>query len=292
MKIACGYTIPITLFGIPPSPENHLKALEIVGKAGFQAIELELYDNLLPAHRRDLKKMQTIINNYGMTVPSIMAVEEDMFSLERSKSEKAVCDFDVLTDLIGELEVPLVSICGYMPSEIRPQGTELYAGGPPTAVSIDDDFSWPRFWENAVRMVSKFAAISKAKGLTLLIETRANDWVGTTDSIMKLIGDSQADHVGVILDVAHIHASKEYLTLAIRKLGSLIKLVHLSDNDGSQAYHLPPGKGNIDFQGVLHNLTLIGFDGTLVIDIAGVDHIIDEAILARRYFEGLLAKEQ
>lgn len=292
MEIACGYTIPITLFGIPPSPENHLKALDIVGKAGFQAIELELYDNLLPAHRRDLEKMQSIVTKYGMKIPSIMAVEEDMFSMERSKGEKAVGDFDVMTDLIRELEVPLVSICGYMPFEIRPHGTELYTGGPPNAVSIADDFSWALFWENAVRIVSKFAAISKAKGLTLLIETRANDWVGTSDSVMKLITDSQADNMGVILDVAHIHACKEYLNLAIRKLGSFIKLVHLSDNDGTQAYHLPPGKGNIDFQGVIHNLALIGFDGTLVIDVSGVDNIVEEAILARRYFEDLLAKEQ
>ncbi len=292
MKIACGYTIPITLFGIPPSPEDHLKALEIVGKAGFQAIELELYDNQLPAHRRDLKKMQTILMKYGMTVPSIMAVEEDMFSLERSKAEKAVCDFDALTDLIGELEAPLVSICGYMPTEIRPQGTELYVGGSPTAVSIGDDFSWPRFWENAVQIVAKFAVIAKSKGLTLLIETRANDWIGSTDGIMNLIQDADADNMGVILDVAHIHAGKEYLALAIRKLGSLIKLVHLSDNDSSQAYHLPPGNGNIDFQGVLHSLNLVGFDGALVIDISGVDHIVDEAILARRYFECLLAREK
>jgi sugar phosphate isomerase/epimerase len=292
LEIACGYTIPITLFGIPPSPENHLKALEIIGKAGFQAVELELYDNQLNAHRRDLKKMQTILLKYGMTVPSIMAVEEDMFSLERPKSEKAVCDFDDLTDLIGELKVPLVSICGYMPSEIRPQGTELYVGGPPTAVSIDDDFSWPRFWDNAVQIVAKFAAIAKSKSLTLIIETRANDWVGTTDGIMNLIRDTEADNMGVILDVAHIHAGKEYLTLAICKLGSLIKLVHLSDNDSSQASHLPPGKGNIDFQGVLHSLNLVGFDGALVIDISGVDHIVDEAILARHYFEGLLAQEK
>jgi sugar phosphate isomerase/epimerase len=292
MEIACGYTIPITLFGIPPSPENHLKALEIVGKAGFRALELELYDNQLPAHRRDLKKMQTILKKYDLTVPSVMAVEEDMFSLEQPKAEKAVCDFDVLTDLIGELDVPLVSICGYMPSEIRPQGTELYVGGPPTAVSIDDNFSWPRFWENAVQIVAKFAVIAKSKGLTLLIETRANDWVGTTDGIMNLIRDSEVDNLGVILDVAHIHASKEYLTLAIRKLGSLIKLVHLSDNDSSQAHHLPPGKGNIDFQGVLHNLKLVGFDGALVIDISGVDHIVDEAILARSYFESLLEREK
>lgn len=292
MEIACGYTIPITLFGIPPSPENHLKALEIVGKAGFRAVELELYDNLLAAHRRDLKKMQDILLENGMSVPSIMAVEENMFSLDSAKSEQAVWDFDVMTDLINELDAPLVSICGYMPSEIRPQGTELYVGGPPTAVSIDDDFSWSSFWENAVGMVTKFAAISKSKGLTLLIETRANDWVGTTDSIMRLIRDSGADNMGVILDVAHIHASKEYLTLAIRKLGSLIKLVHLSDNDSSQAYHLPPGKGNIDFQSVLHSLNLVGFSGALVIDISGVDHIVEEAILARDYFESILEKEK
>jgi sugar phosphate isomerase/epimerase len=292
MEIACGYTIPITLFGIPPAPENHLKALEIVGEAGFRAIELELYDNYIVAHRRDLKKMQAILTKYEMTVPSVMAVEEDMFSMESSKAEKALSDFDILTDLIGELGVPLVTICGYMPSEIRPQGTELYAGGPPTSVSINDDFSWPRFWENAVQIVSKCAVIAKSKGLTLLIETRANDWIGTTDGIMNMIRETRADNLGVILDVAHIHAGKEYLTLAIRKLGALIKLVHLSDNDSSQAYHLPPGKGNIDFPGVLHSLSLIGYKGALVIDIAGVDHIVEEAILARGYFESLLAREK
>lgn len=38
-SIACGYTIPITLFGIPPSPENHLRSIEIVGRAGFREME-------------------------------------------------------------------------------------------------------------------------------------------------------------------------------------------------------------------------------------------------------------
>ena len=35
MQITCGYTIPITLFGIPPSPQDHLKAMKIVAEAGF-----------------------------------------------------------------------------------------------------------------------------------------------------------------------------------------------------------------------------------------------------------------
>ena len=289
--IACGYTIPITLFGIPPSPENHLKSMEIVGQAGFRSMELELYDGLIAEHQRDLKKMQAILKRYGMSVPSVMAVEEQMFSTDSSISSRAVKDFDAISDLVCELESPLIAICGYMPPEIRPQGTELYTGGPPTAVTVSDGFSWPAFWDHSVQMVAQFAGIAKSKGLTLLIETRANDWFGSVDAIMNLMQAAEADNLGVILDVAHVHAGKEYLALAIRKCGHLIKLVHLSDNDSSQAYHFPPGRGNIDFQAVFHNLNLVGFEGTMVIDISGVDHIVEEAMAARGYFEDLLARE-
>lgn len=66
MKVACGYTIPITLFGIPPSPVDRLKGMELVGQAGFKSIELELYDELLEAHRRDLPMMKAALDKYKM----------------------------------------------------------------------------------------------------------------------------------------------------------------------------------------------------------------------------------
>lgn len=288
MEIACGYTIPITLFGIPPSPEDHLKGMEIVAQAGFRAMELEFYDGLVAEHRRDIEHMKTILDQYGLSVPSIMAVEEKMFSLDPATKEKAVRDFDALTDLIVELGAPLVSICGYMPPEIRPVGTELYVGGPPTAVSVGDDFSWPLFWRNAVDVVAQCAAIAASKDLTLLVETRANDVFSSTDAIMNLIRETRADNMGVILDVAHVHAGKEYLSLVIPKLGSLIRLVHLSDNDGTQAYHHAPGQGNIDFAAVVRSLKGVGFDGTIVVDISGVPDIVEEAVKARVYFQKLI----
>ena len=288
MKIACGYTIPITLFGIPPSPEDHLKGMEIVGQAGFEAMELELYDELLPEHRRDIGKMKEILDKYNMTCPSVMAVEEKMFSLDPAIKKRAIADFDSLTDLIVELGSPMVSICGYMPPEIRPYGTELYVGGPPTAVTVSDDFSWPKFWANAVDMVKQCAAIAKKKGLALTIETRANDVFSSTDAIMNLLREAGADNVGVILDVAHVHAGKEYLALVIPKLGNLVKLVHLSDNDGTNAYHYSPGSGNIDFPAVIRSLKRIGFDGYLVVDTSGVDNIVEEAIRARDYYQKLI----
>ena len=288
MQIACGYTIPITLFGIPPSPEDHLKAMEMVGQAGFKAIELELYDELVEAHSRDLDQMKAILSKYGMTVPSIMAVEEKMFSVNPDLKARALLDFDRLTDQIAELGAPLVSICGYMPPEIRPAGTELYVGGPPTSVSVGDDFSWLEFWENAVDVVAQCAAIAKRKGLTLIIETRANDVFSSTDAIINLIRESGADNLGVILDVAHVHAGKEYLVLVIPKLGKLIKLVHFSDNDGTQAHHYSPGQGIIDFPAVVRSLKRVGFEGTIVVDTSGVDNIVEEAVKARDYYQKLI----
>ena len=83
-----------------------------------------------------------------------------MFSLDPEIKAKIVRDFDEITNLIVKLGSPIVSICGYMPPEIRPQGTELYVGGPPTAVTVADDFSWDKFWENAVDVVSKLAKIA------------------------------------------------------------------------------------------------------------------------------------
>jgi len=288
MKIACGYTIPITLFGIPPSPEDHLKGMERVGQAGFEAIELELYDEMKPEHRRDIRKMKEVLDKYGMTCPSVMAVEEKMFSVDPATKKQAVADFDALTDLIVELGCPMVSICGYMPPEIRPEGTELYVGGPPTAVSVSDDFSWPRFWSNAVDTVEQCASIAKRKGLILTVETRANDVFSSTDAVMNLIKETGADNVGVILDVAHVHAGKEYLALVIPKLGNLIKLVHLSDNDGTNAYHHSPGSGIIDFPAVIRDLNRIGFDGYLIVDTSGVDNIVEEAVKARDYYQKLV----
>lgn len=288
MKIACGYTIPITLFGIPPSPEDHLKGMEAVGQAGFEALELELYDELLPEHHRDIRKMKEMLDKYDMTCPSVMAVEEKMFSVDPATKKQAVADFDALTDLIFELGSPMVSICGYMPPEIRPYGTELYVGGPPTAVSVSDDFSWPRFWSNAVNTVEQCAAIAKRKGLILTVETRANDVFSSTDAVMKLIKETGADNVGIILDVAHVHAGKEYLALVIPKLGNLIKLVHLSDNDGTNAYHHSPGSGIIDFPAVIRDLNRIGFNGYLIVDTSGVDNIVEEAVRARDYYQKLV----
>jgi len=264
--------------------------MRIVGEAGFRAIELELYDELLDEHRRDVTKMKDVLREFSMDCISIMAVEEKMFSLDRSIKERAISDFDGITDLIVELGSPLVTICGYMPPEIRPSGTELYVGGPPTSVAVGDDFSWRDFWTNAVDVVRQCASVAKRKGLDLAVETRANDVFSSTDAVLNLIKEAGGDNLGIILDVAHVHAGKEYLALVVPKVAPFIKLVHFSDNDGTYAYHYSPGKGNIDFPAVIRSLKQNGYDGYVVVDTSGEENIVENAVRARDYYQKIIGE--
>ena len=77
--------------------------------------------------------------------------------------------------------------------------------------------------------------------------------------------------------------------MGIYKLGDYLKLVHLSDNDGTRPYHYEPGKGNIDFKNIIDTLKKVGYNGNVVIDISGIDNIMDEAVKMKAMVEKLIA---
>jgi sugar phosphate isomerase/epimerase len=288
MKIACGYTIPITKYGLPPSSKDNLKAMQEIRDAGFQAAEMELFAGKMDDYVRDFDRLEKTLVELDLKICCVMAVVENMFTLDKEKKNREIENFKQIADMTRELGSPFLSLCAYLPQEIEPvRGTELYTGGPPTQVRLAENFSWQEFWKNVVDQFSKCADIAKKRGLQFLIETRAQDFMSATD-IINLVHESDRDNAAVILDVAHLHATKEFLELILAKMENLIKHVHLADNDGSQAYHYPPGRGNINFERIIKALKKMGYDGYLVIDIAGVANILEEAVKAKNYFESCI----
>jgi len=288
MKVACGYTIPITKYGLPPSLENHLKAMEEVKRSGFSALEMELV-----AGEKDY------ITNWGkviqkskdlsLDVPSIMAVTYDMFSLDSQKQKQSISHFAEICALTRDIGAKMVTNCFYLPPELVPEEkTELYHGGPPVTISTPENFSWSTLRAIVLNQMIEMANLAKQNGLDFALELRAGDFLSSVDGIIHLMNETGADNIGVVYDCAHIHAVKEYLELAILKFGKYIKLVHLSDNDGTQAYHYVPGQGNIDFPGILKRLYEVGYDDYLVVDISGVDDILVEAEKMKNNLEKLI----
>jgi sugar phosphate isomerase/epimerase len=291
MQVACGYTIPITKYGLPPSLENNLKAMEEVSSVGFSALEMEL----IAGNQEYIEGWKQVIQKgveLNLKIPSIMAVTYDMFSLDPGKQKQSIIDFTKICDMVHEIGAGLVTNCFYLPPELTPAvKTELYHGGPPKNISIPDGFTWDSLHEVIIKQLTECAVISQDRDLDFAMELRAGDIVSSVDGLVNIFEQCNMPNMGVVLDVAHIHATKEYLELAILKFGNYIKLVHLSDNDGTQAYHLMPGKGVIEFDKIIGRLKSIGYSGYVIVDISGIEDILDNSARMKIMLEKLIDDE-
>ncbi len=290
MKVTCGFTIPITKYGLPPSVDNILKVMGEISEAGFDTMEMEIVAGEYQDYDVNWDKITNRANELNLEVVSIMAVTYDIFSLDKEKSEKAIEDFSRICEMTAAIGAKMITNCFYLPPEMVPaERTSYYHGGPSISVDVPEGFKWVDLRNYVISQLQKSSAIATKNGLTFAMEMRAGDFISSIDGTISVFNDTGLDNIGMVYDVAHAHAISEYLDLGIYKLGDYLKLVHLSDNDGTRPYHYQPGKGNIDFKNIIDTLKKVNYDGYVVIDISGIDNIMEEAVKMKDMVEKLIA---
>lgn len=99
--------------------------------------------------------------------------------------------------------------------------------------------------------------------LRVAVEPLPKDEIGNTlDEVLDIIDRIDRPNVGVNFDVNHLFPP-EAIPGMIRRAGSRIFNVHISDQDGVERHWLP-FKGTMDWSEVLQALTEIGYSGPLV----------------------------
>lgn len=292
MKIGCAALYPITRYGFPYSFDNYLKAVAEMHSAGFEYCELEINVDLdLEEYIRRIDEIRGVLTHNQMTLSAIIGVVNGGFSTRAEVADESLRKYERLCQFAADVNCDIVCICAYMPPEIEGvKGTEAYAGSPPLQVRVPAGFDWDNFWENAVRRFRQMAQVAARYGRKLVIENRVGDFVNTSDGVLKLIEDAGEPNAGCLLDLAHTHAAKEHLDLVIPKLKKRLMYVHLADNDGTHPFHLPAGRGNIDFVSVFRSLKSVGYDSYVNVDYGGVaaDQILAEVTRGRAYFQECL----
>jgi sugar phosphate isomerase/epimerase len=292
MKVGAAALYPITRYGFPYSFDNYLKALDEMRSAGFDAVELEINVDLdLDEYRERIGEVQQKLRDLELTLSAVIIVIQQGFSTDKAAADENVRRFDLASQLIADVGCDVACICAYMPKEIEMvKGTEIYAGSPATQIRVPADFDWQAFWDNAVARFRQMAQMAAGRGQRLVIENRVGDFVNTSDGALKLVEDAGEANGGLLLDAAHMHASKEFFELVIPKMGKRLMYVHLADNDGTVSYHLPAGQGNIDFAALFRTLKAAGYSGYTNVDFGGVapDKIWEEAKRGREYYTSLI----
>jgi sugar phosphate isomerase/epimerase len=292
IKVGCAALYPITRYGFPYSFDNYLKALVEMRDAGFEDVELEINVDLdLNEYLEREAEIKKQLQDLQLNLSAVILVVQQAFSTNPDAADEHARRFDKASQYISEIGCDTACICAYMPDELEMvAGTEVYAGSPATQIRVPAGFDWNVFWGNAVARFGHMARLAAGRGQRLVIENRVGDWVNTSDGALKLLEDAGEPNGGLLLDVAHMHATKEFFQLVVPKLGGRLMYVHLADNDGSFSHHLPAGQGNIDFRGLLRTLMENGYSGYANVDFGGVpaNRIWEEAKRGREYFVGLL----
>jgi sugar phosphate isomerase/epimerase len=292
MKIGCAALYPITRYGFPYSFDDYLKAVAEMASAGFEYCELEInVDNDMAEYIARIAEIKQVLADHKMTISSIIGVVNGAFSTDIALADSYMEKFERLCQFGADVKCQNMCICAYMPPEIEGiKGSEVYAGSPPVRVRIPKGFNWDQFWQNAVQRFAQMARIAARHGQQLIIENRVGDFVNTSDGVLKLIEDAGEPNAGCLLDLAHCNATREHLDLVIPKLRKRLVYVHLADNDGTYSYHLPAGRGKIDFPAVFRSLKAVGYEGFVNVDYGGVpsDKILEEVTKGRAYFQTCL----
>lgn len=290
MRVGCAFLYNITRFGFPPTFDDSVRALYEIKELGYHSAELEVdIDENLEDYIRKEQIMKSALKELDMQVSGVIGVVQQGFSTDDTTADKALEKFKTLCGFISRIGTKYAIICTYMPAEIKlVKGTEIYRGSPPLQLELPKDFKWSQFWANAVKRFKKMAEVAKEHGLDLIIENRVGDFASTSEGLLNLLQQSGMDNVGLLLDIAHMNATKEHLEIAISKCANYIKYVHLSDNDGTSSKHNAFGNGNIDFKRVLKSLKHIGFNGYINVDVGGVSDPKLAYLESRKSLEAIL----
>ena len=136
--------------------------------------------------------------------------------------------------------------------------------GTPTSYAPDRDND-PRA---AARSVTELHALTHPLGLQLALEVIPNT-LSTALALVDLL-ENEADRtgLGVCFDFGHAFLGGDVIAEIETASGYLVT-THLHDNLGVTDQHLVPFEGSIDWPTAMMTMQKIGYDGTLMLEVAG-----------------------
>jgi sugar phosphate isomerase/epimerase len=126
----------------------------------------------------------------------------------------------------------------------------------------------------ARRSLEDIAARAAEVGVRVAVEVIPNA-LSTPAALVELIEDRLEElDLGVCLDYGHAHLMGD-LGEAIEALSGHLWTTHVHDNHGREDEHLVPFAGTIDWDAAMMATQKIGYDGVLMLEVAGTGNPVN-----------------
>lgn len=154
---------------------------------------------------------------------------------------------------------------------------------------------WYPKMQIAADSLNRIANYCTELGITLLLENMLPHLMfGHTSDMLFLLGAVHSVNVGTCLDTGHAYLSGDLPRVA-NKLSGHLRMIHANDNNGKWDDHFPPGRGQIDWPGLIDQLYVERFCGLMVLELSGngtPEEILSGACEAREYILRLVRERE
>jgi inosose dehydratase len=243
--------------------------LDAIAEAGYQGTELGPYGYLPTAPEaldRELKARRLTLGSSFVALPL-----EDAARRGRSVEHALSVARLLRTQGVGELIV----------ADDEDPARARIAG----RVPADGSAGWSDgAWREAVATLNAVArALRDAFGMRVVVHHHAGTFVETPAEIDRLLRETDADAIGLLLDTGHaVYGGGAPLDI-LRRHGGRVRYVHLKDaqpallervrtsdvsmqDAWSQGVFCPLGEGVVDFPAVIDSLRRRGYAGWLIVE--------------------------
>jgi sugar phosphate isomerase/epimerase len=228
---------------------------------GFESVELFAtrthFDYHSPAAVADLQQWLT---DAGLELHGVHAPIVESFIGGRwgDPLKLASSDPDARAHAVSEAELAL-----YLARRIPTSVLVAHLGVARSQPSSPSDHSR----DGARRSVDELQRLASPLGVKVAVEVIPNELSRVGSLVHFVENDIEVSEVGICLDFGHAHLDGDVLD-AIETVSGHLITTHLHDNRGKSDDHLLPFDGTIDWPAAMTAVQKVGYDRTLMLELA------------------------
>jgi sugar phosphate isomerase/epimerase len=232
------FGVSLIFFGSEYSADLHGALLH----AEVETVEINAAQLATESQRATVKKLLETQGLRASSLHSLFGSKSDYSSLVSETWQRAVSDGLQAVEIAAELDIPIIV---------------AHASAEPI---LPEERS--RRFERAVEGLALVGKRAQASGRRIAIEYLPRTCLGNhLDELISLLDRLDDDTFGVCLDVNHLMGRYVELPQVVRALGKRLIATHISDCDALDEKHWLPGKGVLDWPGLIGALREIGYTG-------------------------------
>jgi D-psicose/D-tagatose/L-ribulose 3-epimerase len=223
--------------------------IEDLGRIGYDGVEVPIYDYEPGPFRDGGRRIRDL--GLACTATTSLGAGSDPMSADAAERAAALDRLERAIDCTAALGAPV--LCGPFHSALG-----VFSGNKPTLEE----------WDRSVDVMRRASDHAADRGVSLAVEflNRFECYLlNCAADTAAYVRDVARPNLGIHYDTFHAHIEEKDITRSIVENGSLIRYVHLSENDRST-----PGSGTVAWDATFDALHATGYDGWLTIEAFGL----------------------